>query len=48
MSETIHTLQEFMFQTKGIIYILGVSFLIGFTWFWGFLNRGRQNEDDDE
>jgi hypothetical protein len=38
MSEGIHTLQEFMFQTKGIIYILGVGFLIGFFSFLKFLH----------
>jgi len=45
MGETIHTLQEFMTQTKGIIYILGIGWLIGFTWFWHFLNK---NQKDDE
>jgi hypothetical protein len=39
MNESINTLQEFMFQTKGVIYLLGIAFLIGFTWFWRFLNR---------
>ena len=39
MSDSIHTLQDFMLQTKGVVYILAVAFLIGFTWFWRFLNR---------
>ena len=38
MSEGIHTLQEFMFQTKGIVYFLAIAYLIGFTWYWRFLN----------
>jgi hypothetical protein len=43
MTDSINTLQEFMFRTKGIIYILAISFLIGFTWFWGFLNKNRKS-----
>jgi hypothetical protein len=39
MPEGIHTLQEFMFQTKGLVYLLAITYLIGFTWFWGFVNR---------
>ena len=43
MSESIHTLQEFMTHTKGIIYILGISFLVGFTWFWRFLHKKERD-----
>jgi len=39
MGDGIKTLQEFMFQTKGIIYLLAIGYLIGFAWFWKFLNR---------
>jgi hypothetical protein len=39
MADGIHTLQEFMLQTKGVVYLLGVAFLIGFVWFWRFLNE---------
>jgi len=39
MTDSIHTLQEFMFHTKSIIYILAIGFLIGFTWFWRFLHK---------
>ena len=45
MSETIHALQEFMIQTKGIVYILAIGYLIGFTAFWKFLMRGEKKED---
>jgi hypothetical protein len=45
MGDTIHTLQEFMLRTKGILYLLALSYLIGFVWFWKFLN-GRQKEED--
>ena len=45
MTESIHTLQEFMMQTKAIIYILGVGFLVGFVAFYRYLNR---NENDKE
>ncbi len=42
--EGIHTLQEFMFQTKGIIYILAVGYLLGFVWFWRFLKMDKKRE----
>jgi len=45
MTENIHTLQEFMFQTKGIIYLLAIGYLISFTWFWKFMFR-RDRDDD--
>ena len=41
--ETIHTLQEFMLQTKNIIYPLIVAALLALLGFWRFLS-GR---DDD-
>jgi hypothetical protein len=39
MPDGIHTLQEFMFRTKGVVYLLAIAYLIGFTWFWRFLNK---------
>lgn len=45
MSDTIYTLQDFMTQTKGIVYILVISYLIGFTAFWHFLFRRDKKED---
>jgi len=45
MTETIHTLQEFMFRTKGIIYILAILYLLGFTAFWKFLFSRDKKED---
>ena len=45
MSESIHTLQEFMFQTKGILYMLAIGYLVGFVCFWKFLH-GRPKQDD--
>jgi hypothetical protein len=39
MLAVIHTLQEFMFETKGIVYLMIIGFLIGFPLFWRFLNR---------
>ncbi len=41
MSEGIHTLQEFMLQTKGIVYLLAIAYLIGFSWFWRCLHNSR-------
>ncbi len=38
MPESIHTLQEFMLQTKGMVYLLAFAFGVGFTLFWNFLN----------
>ena len=45
MSGEIHTLQEFMLQTKGTLYLLAIAFFIGFVSFWKFLHD-RENEDD--
>ena len=45
MSGEIRTLQEFMLQTKGILYLLAIAFFIGFVSFWKFLH-GRDKEED--
>ncbi len=47
MSETIHTLQEFMLQTKGVVYILALGFFVGIVAFWRFLNRDDLEKDAD-
>jgi hypothetical protein len=44
MSEGIQTLQEFMTQTKGILYLLAVGYLVAFVGFWRFLHD-REKED---
>jgi hypothetical protein len=44
MESTIHTLQEYMFRTESITYILIVLALFAITFFWKFLN-GRNDED---
>ena len=41
--DAINTFQEFMLQTKNVIYILIVVALIAMPAFWGFLT----GEDDD-
>jgi hypothetical protein len=41
--ETINTLQEFMLQTKNVIYILIVMALVAMPLFWVFLT-GRDEE----
>jgi hypothetical protein len=41
--ESIHTLQEFMLQTKNIIYILIVLALVAMPLFWVFLT-GKDEE----
>ena len=45
MEGTIHTLQEYMFRTETITYILIVAALLGITFFWLFLS---QRDDDEE
>jgi hypothetical protein len=45
MEEAIHTLQEYMFRTESITYILIVGALLGITFFWLFLS---QRDDDEE
>jgi len=44
MSETIHTLHEFMVHTKGVIYLLVLGYLVGFTAFWMFLHRNEERD----
>ena len=44
MGESIHTLQDFMFQTKGVVYLLAIGYLIGFVWFWRFLFKGEKKK----
>jgi hypothetical protein len=44
VAEGIHTLQEFMFQTKGIVYLLAIAYLIAFTWFWRFINTKNSRD----
>jgi hypothetical protein len=45
MEGTIHTLQEYMFRTESITYILIVGALFAITFFWLFLS---QRDDDEE
>ncbi len=45
MEESIHTLQEYMFHTESITYILIIGALLGFTFFYLFLS---QRDDDEE
>jgi hypothetical protein len=42
MPEGIHTLQEFMLRTKGIVYLLAIAYFFGFVMFWRFLNQGKK------
>jgi len=44
MGEDIHTLNEFLFQTKGLLYLLGVGYLIAFVGFWTFLHDREKRE----
>ena len=44
MSGDFHSLHEFMLQTKGLLYLLAVGYLVGFVAFWRFLHD-RENED---
>jgi SNF family Na+-dependent transporter len=47
MTESLQTLQEFMFQTKGVLYLLAIGYLIGLGVFWKFLLKSDRNEDRD-
>ncbi len=44
MEGSIHTLQEFMFHTESITYIIIVAALVAITFFYRFLTE----RDDDE
>lgn len=45
MGESIHTLQEFMVQSKGIIYLLSLGYLVGFVAFWKFISSRDKDSD---
>jgi hypothetical protein len=45
MEGTIYTLQDYMFHTESITYILIVGALLAITLFWLFLS---QRDDDEE
>jgi hypothetical protein len=45
MEGMIHTLQEYMFRTESITYILIVGALLGITFFWLFLSQ-RDNDEE--
>ncbi|MDP8240131.1 MAG: hypothetical protein P9X24_13665 [Candidatus Hatepunaea meridiana] len=47
MTDTIHTLQEFMTHTKGILYIFAVCYLILFASFFKFINANERDEEVD-
>jgi hypothetical protein len=36
-----------MVQSKGIIYMLSLGYLIGFVAFWKFISARDKNEDDN-
>ncbi len=42
MPDGIHTLQEFMLRTKGVVYLLAIAYFIVFVMFWRFLNQGKK------
>jgi hypothetical protein len=45
MSEGVHTLNEFLMQTKGVLYLISVGYLIAFVAFWKFLH-GREKKGE--
>ena len=45
MEDSIHTLQEYMFHTESITYILIVAALLGITFFWLFLSQRDEDEE---
>lgn len=44
MSEGIHTLNEFLMHTKGMLYLLGIGYLILFVGFWRFVHDREKQE----
>jgi hypothetical protein len=44
MSEGIHTLNEFLMHTKGMLYLLGIGYLILFVGFWRFVHDREKKE----
>lgn len=47
MDNAIRTLHDFMLRTESITYILVVAALVGFPFFWRFLNE-RDDDGADE
>ena len=45
MDEGFQTLNEYLLHTKGVLYLLGVGYLVLFIGFWKFVHD-RENEDD--
>lgn len=45
MTEGFLTLHEFMLHTKGVLYLLGVGFLVSFVLFWQFAHDRDTNEE---
>ena len=46
MEGTIHTLQEYMFRTESITYLIIVGALLGITFFWLFLSQHDDAEEE--
>ncbi len=45
MAEGFNTLHEFMLHTKGVLYLLGVGFLVSFVLFWRFIHDRDKKEE---
>ena len=45
MGNTINTLHDFMLRTEGLTYILIVTALCGFVFFWRFLSERDDDRD---
>ena len=48
MTEGLHTLQEFIAHTKGVLYIFAACYLIIFCGFWKFLTRNERDQEVDQ
>jgi len=48
MGDSIHTLHEFLLQTKGILYLLAIGYFVGFLCFWKFLHGRNRDEDSSD
>ena len=45
MSEGFYSLQEFMSQTKGVLYLLAIGSLVSFVLFWRFIHERDKKEE---
>ncbi len=42
----MHTLHEFYTATKGVEYLIAITFLVLFPFFWSILSKNKEEKED--